>query len=115
MHLAVTLGFWAALAAPTESPSGTGIAGTAGSTSEAGQLAEDQLNELDRASRMVVLDGIWLFHDGDSPHFANPLTDDRDWQPAKVPTNTAQIPPHWRGTGWYRRHLQVGRWAVGER
>ena len=106
MLLPLLLGGALALASP-----GAGGGASPGGTSQ----NEDSITDLDRASRLIDLTGIWLFHAGDSASFASPQTDDRSWQPVQLPSSTAHIPPNWRGTGWYRRHLQVGRWAQGAR
>lgn len=56
-------------------------------------------------SRLVYA---WRYRAGDDPRWADPAFDDRSWELVEP-----QMPPGkhprdgWRGTGWFRRHLEV--------
>ena len=56
---------------------------------------------------VLDLAGIWLFHPGDSPLFADPSFDDIDWEQRRVPTRYNKWGDRWQGFGWYRLHLQA--------
>lgn len=63
---------------------------------------------------VLELDGLWLFHTGDSPAFAQPGLDDIDWEQRQVPTAYAPWTSRWHGHGWYRLHLHVEEHALGD-
>jgi len=69
-------------------------------------------DDIDGAT-VLELDGLWLFHAGDSPAFAQPGLDDIDWEQRQVPTAYAPWSYRWHGYGWYRLHLHVGEHALG--
>ncbi len=53
------------------------------------------------------LDGVWAFHAGDNPSFAQSGLDDRDWRKVRVPTQFNRWAERWSGLGWYRLHFRV--------
>lgn len=72
----------------------------------------------------TLLDGTWRFHTGDDPHWAEAITDDRDWEtvdmtavpgshdsdvglPDYVGGWMAHGHPGYRGYAWYRRVVTV--------
>ena len=63
---------------------------------------------------VLELDGLWLFHTGDSPAFAQPGLDDIDWEQRQVPTAYAPWTSRWHGHGWYRLHLHVEEHALDD-
>ena len=79
----------------------------------AGQIRPEQ-----RGSRTLVLDGmgkgtadlggLWEFHVGDDPAWANPGFDDTGWERllADAPWG-AQGHPSYTGYAWYRRHISI--------
>ena len=71
-----------------------------------------------------VLDGVWRFHPGDDPRWADPKTDDRGWDQIRlvslesVRDNDVGLPgwlvgwrarghPDLTGYGWYRRQVEL--------
>ena len=76
----------------------------------------------DPAGPAITLDGAWRFHPGDNPSWADPRTDDRDWDRldlVSLPSNRdddvglpgwlagwrAHGHPDLEGYGWYRRRI----------
>ncbi|MBV9034053.1 MAG: SpoIIE family protein phosphatase [Acidobacteriaceae bacterium] len=54
------------------------------------------------------LAGLWKFHAGDDPRWANPNFDDSSWKLVKVPSSLdKQGYPNFSGYGWYRRELRM--------
>jgi hypothetical protein len=52
------------------------------------------------------LGGLWQFHLGDDPTFANPALNDSAWEKLRVDqTWGAQTHPGYTGFAWYRRHI----------
>jgi len=51
-------------------------------------------DDIDGAT-VLELDGLWLFHTGDSPAFAQPGLDDIDWEQRQVPTVFASWGYRW--------------------
>jgi serine phosphatase RsbU (regulator of sigma subunit) len=56
----------------------------------------------------VPLDGSWQFHLGDDPTWADPSTDDSNWETIETdgPWGTQQHPSY-TGVAWYRRHIDI--------
>ena len=54
------------------------------------------------------LDGLWQFHLGDDPQWAQPGFDDSGWESilADAPWG-AQGHPSYAGIAWYRRHVNI--------
>ena len=77
------------------------------------QASDETTSEINDASAVIDLSGVWFFHEGDNPMFANPTTDDRQWAPLRVPTDRVNLDRRWKGFGWYRRHLYVGSRVLG--
>ena len=58
--------------------------------------------EKDRVS-MAVLDGLWRFHTGDDPHWADPAFDDSSWALLRSDDSwTTQGYKDYGGMAWYR-------------
>jgi len=56
----------------------------------------------------VALDGPWQFHTGDDMAWANPASDDSNWQLIDVSKPWGDQ-GHWAyaGHAWYRRHIEI--------
>lgn len=79
----------------------------------AAQANDETTSEINDASSVVDLSGVWFFHEGDNPMFAHPSTDDRQWAPLRVPTDRVNLDRRWKGFGWYRRHVYVSSRVLG--
>jgi hypothetical protein len=66
-----------------------------------------------QADSAVDLAGMWLFHPGDNPAFAQPGLDDLAWEQRYVPAAALAWPFRWQGYAWYRLHLALDEAAVG--
>ena len=67
----------------------------------------------------LLTDG-WRFTQQDAPHAEKPGLDDYDWQAVSLPHNwgweDAQLGKnYYRGPGWYRRALDIGKPETGKR
>lgn len=59
-------------------------------------------------SGAIPLDGVWQFHAGDDPVWANPSLDDSHWEQLTAARPWGeQGHPSYAGFAWYRRHLSV--------
>jgi hypothetical protein len=57
---------------------------------------------------IIPIDGIWQFHPGDDPRWANPSYDDSGWETIETDAPWgAQQHPSYAGFAWYRRHLDI--------
>lgn len=68
-----------------------------------------QVFDMDAARRPLVrLDGMWRFHPGDDPRYAQPGFDDSHWALLKADTDWAgQGYPNLSGIAWYRFQIVV--------
>jgi len=69
--------------------------------------------EVSDPDEVYDLAGMWLFHEGDSPAFAKPQLDDREWEDRILPTSASSWKDRWHGRGWYRLHINVEQSALG--
>lgn len=72
-------------------------------------LLRAQVFDMDYDRRPLVrLDGVWKFHPGDDPRYAQPGFDDSHWALLKADTDwAAQGYPNLSGVAWYRFQLTV--------
>lgn len=57
---------------------------------------------------IVLIDGVWQFHLGDDPSWAQPSLDDSRWQSILTDDTWGdQGHPSYTGFAWYRRHLKI--------
>jgi serine phosphatase RsbU (regulator of sigma subunit) len=59
---------------------------------------------LNNSSDTEVLLRNWLYREGDDPRWASAQIDDSGWRPFE---KTWALPDDWKGTGWFRIHLQM--------
>ncbi|HEX3986741.1 MAG TPA: SpoIIE family protein phosphatase [Acidobacteriaceae bacterium] len=72
----------------------------------AGRLSAQSFNLRSGREPIVSLDGLWRFHAGDNPAWANPNFDDSKWPLLRVGTSwTQQGYPNYGGYAWYRFSL----------
>ena len=72
----------------------------------AGTLSAQSFNLQSGREPIVSLDGLWRFHTGDDPAWANPGFDDSKWPLLHVGTSwTRQGYPDYGGYAWYRFSL----------
>ena len=57
---------------------------------------------------IVLIDGVWQFHLGDDPSWAQPSLDDSGWESILTDDTWGdQGHPSYTGFAWYRRHLKI--------
>jgi Stage II sporulation protein E (SpoIIE) len=57
---------------------------------------------------VVPIDGVWQFHLGDDPTWANPAFDDSGWEAIETDAPWGgQQHPSYTGYAWYRRHVEI--------
>ena len=56
--------------------------------------------------RVVSLDGLWRFHPGDDPHWADPQLNDTDWRLLRSDQPWTEQGLHTAGPAWYRCTVQ---------
>ncbi len=90
------------------------LAALAATSATAAQPSRARPADVVDGATVLELDGLWLFHAGDSLAFAQPVFDDLNWEQRQVPTAYASWSSRWHGYGWYRLHLHVDDHALGD-